>query len=519
MSTAGEEAPTVYDQVLYPAAVFPQTHPNRLATVAFLRGVNPAPIDKCRVLELGCGVGSNLTSMAFHLPGSEFVGIDLARRPIAIGHAFITELGLQNIALDAMDLCEATGARFGRFDFIIAHGLYSWVPHHVRERILEICDEMLQPQGVAYVSYNAYPGNHLRDMVRGMMLFHTAAIDDPQVKVGQARGLLKFIAESTPKTDYYVTAIRSQFDRTVKYPDEAFFHDDLSAVNQPFYFHEFNSDAARHGLKFVGEASANDLLPGKFTDQVMDRMRELEAAPEFVREQYKDFIRGTAFRQTLLCHQEIALAPDILVDRVQKLYASCDAAPEEVKEAGASITRFVRPGGAELETTNPLICAALKILFSKWPGEVPFAMLLTESQLTAGSDESETLAAALLRAYRTGFLHLHIAPHRLATVPGDRPSASKLARYQLKHGDAATNQLHVAIKFPDPVSRQLILLLDGTRNRETITQELIDFVRKGLGKVIEDGAPVEDIDQVAMILRRRVNEGVISLGREGMLVG
>ncbi len=522
MNAPGEEGSTAYDQVLYPSAVFPQTHPNRLATVAFLRGVNPATIGQSRVLELGCGVGSNLTSMAFHLPGSEFVGMDLARRPIAAGQAFITRLGLRNIVLHAMDVCEATADQFGRFDFIIAHGLYSWVPESVRERILSICHEMLNPQGVAYISYNAYPGNHLRDMVRRMMLFHTTGIENPHDKVGQARGLLKFIAESTPKPDYYVAAIRSQFDRTVKYPDEAFFHDDLSAVNQSFYFHEFNSDAERHGLQFVGEASSNDLLPGKFTDEVMERMRDLESAPESVREQYKDFIRGTAFRQTLLCHKEITLAPDLIVDRVQKLYPSCDASSERV-ESGSSpaLTRFVRPTGAELETTNRLVSSALKIVCAKWPCEVAFGTLLTEasrdSDCAAGGDVAETLAGALLRAYRTGFIHLHVAPHQLTNVAGERPSTSKLARYQLTQGEAATNQLHVAIKFPDPLSRQLFLLLDGTRDRETLTNELIDFVRKGLGKVVEDGAAVEDIDQVAIILRRRVNDGLISLAREGML--
>ncbi len=252
-------------------------------------------------------------------------------------------------------------------------------------------------------------------------------------------------------------------------------------------------------------------------------MRDLESAPEFGREQYKDFIRGAAFRQTLLCHKEITLAPDFLVDRIQKLYPSCDAAPEQANpEAGTALTRFVRPGGAELETSNRLVCAALKILFSRWPGEVAFETLLAgasrEAELTAGADGSETLAGALLRAYRTGFVQLHIAPHQLTNVAGERPSTSKLARCQLRHGEAATNQLHVAIKFPDPLSRQLFLLLDGTRDRETLTQELIDFVRKGLGKVVEEGVPVEDMDQVAIILRRRVDEGLVSLAREGMLV-
>src|SRR5580704_19038147 len=360
MSSAADEV-SVYDQVLYPAAVFPQTHPIRLATIAFLRGVQPAPIEHCRVLELGCGLGSNLIPMAFHLPESEFVGLDLARRPIASGQAFAKELGLSNISLHSMDVCDPAVERFGCFDYIIAHGLYSWVPQMVRERILAICREMLNPQGIAYISYNAYPGNHLRDLVRGMMRFHTACFDDPSEKVGQARGLLKFLAESTANPDSYVAAIRTQFERTVKHADEAFFHDDLSEVNQPFYFHEFITDAERHYLQCVGEASANDWPGGKYSPEVMRKMDELKGAKEVVREQYKDFIRGSGFRQTLLCRNEIELAPDLLLERVPQLCASCDAAPQENRGgAEGNATLFRRPGGSELETTHPLIGAALK---------------------------------------------------------------------------------------------------------------------------------------------------------------
>ena len=71
-----------------------------------------------------------------------------------------------------------------------------------------------------------------------------------------------------PNPDYYVAAIRAQFERTAKYADEAFFDDDLNEFNQPFYFYEFIADAERHGLQFVGEASSNDLQPGIFTPQV-----------------------------------------------------------------------------------------------------------------------------------------------------------------------------------------------------------------------------------------------------------
>jgi methyltransferase-like protein/SAM-dependent methyltransferase len=525
MAIPGSDS-NVYDEVLYPSATFPQTHPIRLATVAFLRGMQPAPIDGCRVLELGCGAGTNLIGMAFQLPASEFIGLDLAQRPIASGQSFVKALGLGNIALHSMDLCEASSERFGRFDFIIAHGLYSWVPQSVRECILAICREMLNPQGVAYVSYNAYPGNHLRDLVRGMMRFHTARFEDPIEKVGQARGLLKFLAESTPQPDYYVAAIRSQYERTLKYVDEAFFHDDLNETNQPFYFYEFMADAGRHGLRFLGEARANDLQPGTFTAQVMQRIKELEGAPEIVREQYKDFIRGCSFRETLLCHSELEISSDLLIERVPKLYASCDAVPKEDGNQDGGTALFRRTKGAELETTDPLISAALKCLCLEWPAAVSFEALVAAARTAATADasgrsavdEAAAIAEALLRAYRAGFLQLQVFPHMVTKVVSERPSVSRLARLMLERGESAMNQLHVLIRFPNPLNRRLVQLLDGSRDQEMLTRDLIEHVRSGRGHVLEDGASIENMDEVAIILERRVREGLESLAREGMLV-
>jgi methyltransferase-like protein len=522
MGMAGN--PTLYDEVLYPAGVYPQTHPNRLATIGTLRGIRPASVDRCRVLELGCGVASNLIGMAFHLPEGEFVGVDQARRPIASGHKFIVELGLRNINLHAADVSDATEARFGKFDFIIAHGLYSWVPQPVRERILEICREMLNAQGIAYISYNAYPGNHLRDLVRWMMRFHTSGIEDLTDKTGQARGLLKLLAESKSKPDYYVDAIRAQFDRLVKYPDEAFFHDDLSEFNQPFYFYDFMTDAGRHGLKFVGEARANDLAPDLFNPEIAKTMDKLQGAPEIVREQYKDIIRGCAFRETILCHQEINVAADLLVDRIPGVYALCDASP--VEESDEARQLFRRPSGAEVATADPLIGAAIKFICSQWPCSIAFETALAATaggasrELAAQCEDlPEKLAGAFAKMYRAGFLHLNVHPFQCVNRVSDRPAASALARFQLEIGSSATNQLHVSMKFPDPLSRHLVSLLDGTRDQPTLVRELAEYVKSGRGQVSENGVAVEDADKIRAMLEQRVREGLDSLAREGMLVG
>jgi methyltransferase-like protein/trans-aconitate methyltransferase len=524
MRTA-DSPPTAYDKVLYPAAIYPQTHPTRLAAAAFLRGLDPQSVDRCRVLELGCGSGSNLIAMAFHLPASKFVGLDLARRPIASGCSVIAELGLQNISLHATDLLAASPKDFGEFDFIIAHGLYSWVPQAVRERVLTICREMLNSNGVAYISYNAYPGNHLRDLVRGMMRFHTTCFDDPVDVVGQARGLLKFLAQSKLKPDYYVAAIQAQFERTLNYSDEAFFHDDLSEVNRPFYFYEFIAQAEGHGLKFLGEAGPNELDWEKFTPEVAKKMGELAGASEVVREQYKDFIRGCAFRQTLLCQQEARLSPELLSQRTQELYAMCSAIPIENAENDRNIgTVFRRRGGAELVTAHPLVSGALKVLSAQQPSSVSFKGLLAKARSTASaasaslSEDEATLAIALTKAYQAGFVELYTSPFRAASYVERRPAVSKMAQFQLSNGESAVNQLHTSIRFPDSVSRQLIILLDGTRDENMLVRELIEFVKSGGGKIYENGVPVESLEEIASILERRVHEGLKSLAREGMLM-
>ena len=131
-----------YHQVPYITGPMPEMHPDRLAAVAELFGMTPAPVTNCRVLEIGCGSAGNLIPMAHRLPGSSFVGIDLAELPIEMGREVARDLELANLELTAMDLC-AIGPQMGEFDYIVVHGLYSWIPDAVRDRLLAVCRERL----------------------------------------------------------------------------------------------------------------------------------------------------------------------------------------------------------------------------------------------------------------------------------------------------------------------------------------------------------------------------------------
>ena len=523
-----DASPTSYDQVLYPPGVYPEAHPDRLATVGTLRGMHPAPLNGCRVLELGCGTGENLIALAFNFRGSEFVGLDSARSPVALGKASIEEMRLTNIQLLPVDLCDAKKERFGSFDYIIAHGLYSWVPPLTRERILALCHELMTPHGIAYVSYNAYPGNHLRDLARGIIRFHTMRCGSPPEKAERARAILKFLSESRLVPNAYVTALRVEFERVIKQQNEVFFHDDLGEINQPFYFHEFISAAHRHYLQFLGEAGPDDLHAENFTSDAVTKLSELEKEEELICEQYKDFLIGRAFRRTLLCRNEVPLAPAFLPARTSTLYASCDATPVHSNQTGDPMgVLFRRPNGAELETNHALVAASLRHLCSEWPCPVAFEIALDRARREAAravgviglEDQATLLADAWTRAYKGGFLQLHVNPPRVVNKLSACPECSTLMRFQLRKTGVVTSQLHRRVKVDDPLSREVAQLLDGSRDEDAITQIILQSIRTGQAELRENNAIVTDSERATAALKLQIREVLEALAREGLLIG
>lgn len=171
-----------YDEIGYPSFVHPQTFPGRLATIATLLGLRPKDIENCRVLELGCGNGSNSIAFANSLPKSRFVGIDLSEKQIDSGNSILSSVGLTNLTLLQADILGLTRRDLGEFDYIIAHGVYSWTPAAVRDKLLALCRELLTEQGIAFVSYNTLPGFHFRQMARDIAVYHTRNIREPQRK-------------------------------------------------------------------------------------------------------------------------------------------------------------------------------------------------------------------------------------------------------------------------------------------------------------------------------------------------
>lgn len=460
-----------YNRVRYIGFPMAQTHPDRLAVIARLFGMAAAPPGECRVLELGCADGGNIIPMALGLPRSRFTGLDLAASAIAEGRTLVAALGLNNITLLERDLMEA-GPELGEFDYIIAHGVYSWVPEDVRERLLHICRANLAPQGVAYVSYNALPGFHCREMFRQMLLFHLEGVEDPAERVRQA---IEFIQSLNQCATSPLT--RALFAEELQHLTQSHwwyvYHDDLEPVNYAPYLHQFLAQSHAHGLQYLGEAHFPEMQGGLYAKPAVEKSRQWAQGDVLRTEQYLDFIKGRRFRQTLLCRAEVALSPSPQPEPLTSMYFASPISPvSPAPDLSPGVwEEFRGPRGLPLRSDDPQVKTALARLHAVWPQFMPFAELLAQA-----GGEPALLADLLLHIYGVELIDASVRPDPFPLRPGERPVASPLARLQAKDGTRVTTLRHTQVDLADDIDRCLVQWLDGTRDRPALAEALRAFL-------------------------------------------
>jgi SAM-dependent methyltransferase len=407
--------PHPYDEVAYRGDPHAQTHPDRLAAIAWLMGLPAAPPQRCGVLEIGCGDGGNLVPMAYTLPGSRFVGIDSAPGAVERGRELAAAAGISNVALEVLDLA-AAGPEIGEFDYIVAHGVYSWIPAELRERLLWLCAAALAPHGVVYISYNALPGGRLRQAMRDMLRFHVRNLENPDERIEQARAMAEFLAG--------VAGFEAEIESVRGAPGWMIYHDLLAQTNDAFYFHEFAQQAAAHGLEFLAEADFFEMSYAHLPESARETLAEMERQDVLLKEQYLDFLKRRRFRQTLLCHARPA--------------ARGPASAAEMWVASESVPE----------------------LSARWPSY-------------ARAADCGLSLDALLQLHASGAVELHAAPPAFVTEVSARPRMSAVARAQACRGTVVANLRHQAVDLENQDAARMVALLDGSRDGEALATRAV----------------------------------------------
>lgn len=461
-----------YDDLPYRSLPHPDSHPAHLAVIGRLLGIAAPDPWRCRILELGCASGGNLVPIAWYLPETDCVGIERSSRQADEGNRLIEGLGLSNCRILAADILDV-GPDLGRFDYIVAHGVYSWVPDPVRDRILGLCRDLLAPNGVAFLSFNTLPGWRMRGALREMLLAHCRGLEKPAERLERARELLRLlVAAQGEGTDASTRYLQQEVSYLLGAHPSYLYHEYLADTNEPLLFRDFAAQAAAHGLQYLADAELATMFPSTLGPAAEQALAAVD--DQLALEQLIDFVRVRNFRRALLCRAEVEVQREIALADVQALAFHADLPGLPAFDLGQERSEtFALPGGATASVAHPLVKAALNLLAGRFPDSVAFAELYAESNrraTAAGTGApaggSGVLAAELFSLFASGVVRAEPSPQNWHTPAAERPSLNRLCRAQAGQGQIATPR-HQALDL-DPFAARLAGLLDGTRDRAAL---------------------------------------------------
>lgn len=510
-----------YDDLPYTAHPFPQTHPARLAAIAQIRGIKAPDASRARVLEIGCAAGGNLIPMAARLPNARFVGVDLSKRQIADGQGRIRRLGLSNIELRHANLMTVS-VDDGCFDYIICHGVYSWVPKPVRDAILRICKNNLSASGIAFISYNVLPGWRLRQTLRDALALSIPREDKLQLKVEKARRLIALYSENANEGSAWGQIFRDEAARLSKTPDDYVGHEFLEDCNEPCSFTEFMVDATQSGLMFVAEAQLVALLPETACSSAAPTIRSLASDRILEMQQHIDIFTGRTFRQSLLTHRESE--PSLLRD-----FSSCSLeglhlsprADFQFRDEKDGRALFGTKKGAHVEVGDLYCRRALETLISRFPASSTVDQLAQEIAVRGPDDQRKArdqIADILLKLAFMGAISISTLPTQATSAVGDRPVACPFLRRDVASGSLiSANLAHESVSV-DPILQLVLPMMDGRAEIRDLTDVLVEAAKNGAIEFKSGSHPIEAEEAMVRYAKERLAEALFVCRNNAVLI-
>ena len=442
-------APTSYDQIAYPSLIFWHSHPEAVAVIARLHGIDAPPVETARILHVGGGDGLDAIGMAAAMPGAEVVNFDISDGALARGRTWSQAASLTNVRHERIDILEAADRLGGPFDYIIAHGIYAWVPPEVRAALMPMIARLLSPNGVAFVSYDALPGGYTRIALHEMLLHRIRHLEAPVERLAAARALLRDFAKPTDKDQPITVAMKKDAEAALLQAEGSFYHDILNDHYAPHSLTSAASDAARNGLHYLGEARGRGWEKG-FLDPQHAGMSE---AALLDRLQAQDYATGRYFRSSLFVRAETRFSRTVDHMAAKDMWVWTRAIAVDAQT--------FRTDNVAMRLSDPQRAAMMHRLVAKAAQMTPVAEIATTPEMLG----------ALCHYALEGLVELRTLPPCFASQAGERPTASPLARVQAGEGERRLVSLrHDWTTLDPPNLGQLLLLLDGTRDRAALAE-------------------------------------------------
>jgi SAM-dependent methyltransferase len=442
-----DEEERAYAEQPYESRPIPWTAPEQLSLLSQLYGGPAPPVNGARYLEIGCGDAANVLALAHYRRDGRFVGIDISAAAVERGRAVAEEVGADNLELHAADLASASDL-CPSADYVVAHGLLSWIGADKREVLLEQIASALAPEGVGFVSYNTLPGWGPRGLVRDVLL-RAATADTVVERLAQARAHADFLLAQLQGHDHpYARLMCHELARVGQFADGHLAHDLLARHNTPFWLRDFVAAAERRGLVYVGDVwlyQAGLAPPQELLEVVQARGLDPLAQEELV-----DVLRYRQLRCSLVRRR--GEAPGRSAEQV---LGACSVAAALRREGGtgeAGEAHFVAPGGYRFSTRDAELEAALVAIAARYPAGIPWSEI----------DGSEKLGSTVLQLFVDGQVSLRLREPTLGpAAPPERPVANALVRHQAATHGFPTTPTHESLTLSAFERSLLTTSLDG----------------------------------------------------------
>lgn len=369
---------SIYDEIPYIFQADARTYPGKTGALGLLYGLEVKPLANARILELGCAQGANIIPLAERFQQAYCIGVDLSKEQIASGKAILQGLGLKNIELVCGDF-QSLDLPLHAFDYIIAHGLFSWIPESLQIPLLQTLKRYLAPNGLAHVSFNVLPAWSLRLGLKNYLKSLTESLGSYTAKVDKAHAFLQDL-QKTPsiQTLRWKHFLGEDLGLILRQSKHYLAHDFLEPENHPIHYKDFYALAKAQGLQILGESQLKRSILHQLHPDIQGFYHS-HGSSEVEWNDLYDFLNFRTFRNMLLCHETVELSAEPLPSSFTKLYFSSPLRPDTQPKSLDAATILKCIGRGELLVKNPFDKAVLLALAEAYPNALSLEKLLEKT--------------------------------------------------------------------------------------------------------------------------------------------
>jgi hypothetical protein len=340
----------------YTYGYYRELAPGLIDFALLFAGYEPPRRGQMRYLELGYGQGISANIHAAACRG-EFWGADF--NPVHAGNS----QGLARISGAAAEFTDESFADMlarsdmPPMDYIILHGIWSWVSDENRKVIVESIRKRLRVGGAVYFSYNTFPGWATAMPLRHIMSIHSQEVgSDVQGMASRIDAAIAFGGKLADVGARYFQAnplAKGRLDAIAGQNRNYLAHEYFNEIWTPMYFSEVNDWLSEAKLSYAGPAGSLDQLDGfNLTAPQRELLNGLPAG--VLRETVRDYLLNAQFRRDVYTRGAARLSA---LERLEQLRALRVILLSPPAEAGQAVDAGLGKVSLKDDIYKPVIAA------------------------------------------------------------------------------------------------------------------------------------------------------------------